>query len=271
MGNLLAGLGDAAGARRHRDRGFAGHSLTVLPYRGEGAADFRPAPGLRAAAATFRQAQFSTTALSRRQCWSPNITMPKWRCRPTISSSTASATPISAAKGLRRPVRCWREPERPVINHPAARAANRTRRECRPPARPAECHHAADAKALAPRAGRRLCRRNRRRERLFFSAAGARAGLPHRPAFCARRDAARVSRRGRKLPRRRCVADRATRRARQRGTLSQDPRHDRRPQNLSAAFGDIAHLEGSLFPRRHGAIRKKTAARTANSSTTWRA
>jgi Tetratricopeptide repeat len=36
MGNLLASIGDEAGARRHRDRGFRNHSLTTLPYRGDG-------------------------------------------------------------------------------------------------------------------------------------------------------------------------------------------------------------------------------------------
>ena len=36
MGNLLAELGDAAGARRHRDRGFKDNFLTALDYRGEG-------------------------------------------------------------------------------------------------------------------------------------------------------------------------------------------------------------------------------------------
>ena len=36
MGNLLAELGDAAGARAHRDRGFRNHSVTTLPYRGDG-------------------------------------------------------------------------------------------------------------------------------------------------------------------------------------------------------------------------------------------
>lgn len=36
MGNLLAETGDEAGARRHRDQGFKNHSLTPLPYRGDG-------------------------------------------------------------------------------------------------------------------------------------------------------------------------------------------------------------------------------------------
>ena len=36
MANLLAALGDMTGARAHRDKGFKGHALTVLPYRGEG-------------------------------------------------------------------------------------------------------------------------------------------------------------------------------------------------------------------------------------------
>jgi hypothetical protein len=34
LGNLLAERGDDAGARHHRDRGFAGHAVTALPYRG---------------------------------------------------------------------------------------------------------------------------------------------------------------------------------------------------------------------------------------------
>src|SRR3984885_9741535 len=32
MGNLLAEIGDAAGARAHRDKGFKDHFLTTLPY-----------------------------------------------------------------------------------------------------------------------------------------------------------------------------------------------------------------------------------------------
>jgi hypothetical protein len=36
MGNLLAEQGDQSGARRNRDKGFANHALTALPYRGEG-------------------------------------------------------------------------------------------------------------------------------------------------------------------------------------------------------------------------------------------
>jgi hypothetical protein len=36
IGNLLAELGDGASARRHRDRGFTGHAVTPLPYRGPG-------------------------------------------------------------------------------------------------------------------------------------------------------------------------------------------------------------------------------------------
>jgi hypothetical protein len=36
LGNVLAALGDFAAARAHRDKGFAGHAVTVLPYRGDG-------------------------------------------------------------------------------------------------------------------------------------------------------------------------------------------------------------------------------------------
>ncbi len=36
ISNLLAEIGDEAGARRHRDQGFKDHFLTKLPYRGDG-------------------------------------------------------------------------------------------------------------------------------------------------------------------------------------------------------------------------------------------
>jgi tetratricopeptide (TPR) repeat protein len=35
MGNLLAALGDFVAAKAHRDKGFAGNAVSVVPYRGE--------------------------------------------------------------------------------------------------------------------------------------------------------------------------------------------------------------------------------------------
>ena len=68
MGNLLAELGDAERARRHRDRGFEDHALTVLPYRGEGA-PFRYCSSSPPPAVIFRLARSSTTASSRPRFW----------------------------------------------------------------------------------------------------------------------------------------------------------------------------------------------------------
>ena len=102
-----------------------------------------------------------------------------------ISSSTALAMRISAAKVLKR-VHGGQAYQRPIINHPArvlktGRAANVERLRGVPDVivpRMRRCR-AACFGAEAPE--------HRRRQRLFISASGARARIPYRPSFLSRR------------------------------------------------------------------------------------
>ena len=69
MGNLLAEIGDEAGARRHRDKGFKNHFLTTLALPRRGLADCRPAVGLGARRQYSDQLQSSTIAIFKPRSW----------------------------------------------------------------------------------------------------------------------------------------------------------------------------------------------------------
>jgi tetratricopeptide (TPR) repeat protein len=128
MGNLLAELGDAAGARQHRDKGFRDHSLTALPYAGDG-------PPVRVlllvsaiggnipTAALLDEAVFQTTVLAT-EYFDLRIPLPP---HDLVFNSIGDAD--MCREGLVAACAILARTSRPVINHPRAvlktgRAAN---------------------------------------------------------------------------------------------------------------------------------------------------
>jgi hypothetical protein len=118
MGNLLAAFGDAAGAKLHRDEGFTDHSLTVLPYRGEGA----PISVLLLVAAAggniptislLDDRHFHTTVLVTEYA-DPNAAPPP---HDVVFNSIGDAD--LCREGLQAACSVLARTARPVINHPA--------------------------------------------------------------------------------------------------------------------------------------------------------
>jgi glutathione synthase/RimK-type ligase-like ATP-grasp enzyme len=128
MANLLAELGDHAGAKRHRDQGFAGHFLTALPYRGE-----RPplrvlllvsaSGGNTPTDTLLDDRSFHTTVLVA-EYYDPKVALP---AHDLIFNSIGDAD--LCRDGLDAAAALLARTSRPVINHPAmvrksGRAAN---------------------------------------------------------------------------------------------------------------------------------------------------
>src|ERR1700684_1666999 len=114
MGNLLAEIGDAAGARAHRDKGFKGHFLPTLPYHGE-----RPpirvlllvsaAGGNTPTASLLDERVFQTTVLVSEYC-DPKIVLP---AHDVVFNSIGDAD--ICAEGLEAACSVLRRTSRPVI------------------------------------------------------------------------------------------------------------------------------------------------------------
>ena len=128
MGNVLAEIGDNAGARRHRDRAFKGHSLTALPYRGDGPGVavlllVSAAGGNIPTASILDDRHFQTTVLVT-EYHDPNVPLPP---HDLVFNSIGDAD--LCREGLEAALAVLARTNRPVINHPQAvlksgRAAN---------------------------------------------------------------------------------------------------------------------------------------------------
>jgi len=128
MGNLLAALGDAVGAKTHRDKGFKNHSLTVLPYRGEGTPKsvlllVSAAGGNIPTSSLLDDREFQTTVLVSEYA-DPNVALPP---HDLVFNSIGDAD--LCREGLEAACSVLARPTRPVINQPAhvlktGRAAN---------------------------------------------------------------------------------------------------------------------------------------------------
>jgi len=128
MGNLLAELGDAAGARAHRDKGFGGHCLTALPYRGDGPGVallllVSAAGGNIPTSALLDERSFRTTVLVT-EYDDPNLALPP---HDLVFNGIGDAD--LCRDGLKAACAVLARTRRPVINHPRAvldsgRAAN---------------------------------------------------------------------------------------------------------------------------------------------------
>lgn len=131
ISNLLAELGDEAAARRHRDRGFTGHAVTPLPYRGHGS----PIRVLLLVAAVggniptgtlLDDRVFQTTVLVADYA-EPDAPLPP---HDVVFNSIGDAD--LCREGLQAALAIVARSPRPVINHPRAvlrsgRAANAER------------------------------------------------------------------------------------------------------------------------------------------------
>ncbi len=128
MGNLLAETGDNAGARGHRDRGFKGHSLTALPYRGDGPAIavlllVSAAGGNIPTTSILDDRHFQTTVLVT-EYDDPKVPLPQ---HDLVFNSIGDAD--LCREGLESAWAVLARTRQPVINHPDAvlktgRAAN---------------------------------------------------------------------------------------------------------------------------------------------------
>jgi hypothetical protein len=119
MGNLLAELSDAAGARRRRDNAFTNNFLTTLPYRGDGPAIsvlllISAASGNIPTASILGDRQFQTTVLATEYA-DPKVPLPQHDLVfNSIGDADLCGDGIEAARGL------LARTDRPLINHPAA-------------------------------------------------------------------------------------------------------------------------------------------------------
>jgi len=119
MGNLLAELGDAAGARRHRDKAFTNNFLTTLPYRGHGPAIsvlllISAAGGNIPTASILDDRQFRTTVLVMEYA-DPKVPLPQHDLVfNSIGDADLCGQGLEAARGV------LARTDRPLINHPAA-------------------------------------------------------------------------------------------------------------------------------------------------------
>jgi hypothetical protein len=128
MGNLSAAFGDTIGAKMHRDKGFRNHSLTVLPYRGEGAPIsvlllVSAAGGNIPTSSLLDAREFHTTVLVTEYS-DPNAALPP---HDLVFNSIGDADLCRG--GLEAACSVLARTTRPVINHPAhvlktGRAAN---------------------------------------------------------------------------------------------------------------------------------------------------
>ena len=131
MGNVLAEIGDSAGAREHRDKGFKGHSLTALPYRGDGPAIavlllVSAAGGNIPTISILDDRHFQTTVLVT-EYHDPNVPLPP---HDLVFNSIGDAD--LCREGLEAACAVLARTDQPVINHPHAvlktgRAANAER------------------------------------------------------------------------------------------------------------------------------------------------
>jgi hypothetical protein len=119
MGNLLAELGDAIGARRHRDKAFKHHFQTALPYRGDGP----PVPVLLLISAAggniptstlLDDRQFQTTVVVAEYA-DPKIPLPP---HDLVFNGIGDAD--LCREGLEAAHRLLERTDRSVINHPRA-------------------------------------------------------------------------------------------------------------------------------------------------------
>lgn len=128
MGNVLAALGDAAGARRHRDLGFTNEFLTVLPFRGDRAPIrvlllVAAAGGNTPTESFFDEATFQRTVLVT-EYYDGKTPLPP---HDLVFNSIGDAD--ICAEGLEAAQKILARTTRPIINHPLAvsrsgRAAN---------------------------------------------------------------------------------------------------------------------------------------------------
>jgi hypothetical protein len=119
MGNLLAELGDAAGARRHRDKAFKNNFLTALPYRGDGPAIsvlllISAAGGNIPTVSILDDRQFRTTVLVTEYAH-PKVPLPQHDLVfNSIGDADLCGEGLEAARGV------LARTDRPLINDPAA-------------------------------------------------------------------------------------------------------------------------------------------------------
>ena len=118
MGNLLAALGDDAGARRHRDRGFRDNFLTPLDYRGEGQGIavlllVAAAGGNIPVQSLLDDRYFRTTVLVT-EYYDPKVPLPP---HDIVFNSIGDAD--LCREGLEAARALLARTSRPVINHPA--------------------------------------------------------------------------------------------------------------------------------------------------------
>jgi hypothetical protein len=131
MGNVLAESGDAAGARVHRDKGFTGHFLTTLPFRGDRAPIrllllVSANGGNTPTASLIDDRLFQITVLVA-EYYTPKAPLP---AHDLVFNAIGDAD--ICGEGLEAAADMLRRTSRPVINHPRAvmktgRAANAAR------------------------------------------------------------------------------------------------------------------------------------------------
>jgi hypothetical protein len=131
IGNLLADIGDEAGARRHRDMGFRNDFLTTMPYRGgaDGVAVLLLVSAMGGNIPTdsiLDDRVFRTTVLVA-EYFDPRLPLP---AHDVIFNSIGDAD--LCREGLAASCAIVARTTRPVVNHPAAvlatgRAANAER------------------------------------------------------------------------------------------------------------------------------------------------
>jgi Tfp pilus assembly protein PilF len=131
MGNVLGEIGDNAGARWHRDMGFKGHSLTALPYRGDGPGVavlllVSAAGGNIPTTSILDDRLFQTTVLVT-EYYDPRVPLPE---HDLVFNSIGDAD--LSRQGLEAACAVLARTDRPVINRPHAvlktgRAANAER------------------------------------------------------------------------------------------------------------------------------------------------
>ncbi len=131
MGYVLAELGDALGARVHRDKGFSRHFLTTLPYRG----DWAPirvlllvsAQGGNTPTASLLDDRLFQTTVLVTEYYDAKMPLP---AHDVVFNGIGDAD--VCGEGLQAACDVLRRTGRPVINHPRAvmrtgRAANAER------------------------------------------------------------------------------------------------------------------------------------------------
>jgi tetratricopeptide (TPR) repeat protein len=131
LGNLLAERGDAAGARKHRDKAYTNNFQMRLPYRGDGAPIavlllISAAGGNIPTTSILDDRQFATTVLVTEYA-DPNVPLP---AHDLVFNGIGDAD--LCREGLQRALAVIAHTDRPVINHPSAvlktgRAANAER------------------------------------------------------------------------------------------------------------------------------------------------